>query len=122
MTALATTRWVRSTDGWFAGVCQGMARHFSVEPWIVRGLWLVSIFWFGTGLFLYICLAICLPREDKIDEAMNKKLLGVCRKIAFKYDFEVGIVRLLFVLLAFSSFGLAIFFYLVMGLVMPKEI
>jgi phage shock protein C len=121
MMALAAPNWVRSKDGWIAGVSEGLARALGIETWIVRAIWLISFLWFGAGLIIYFAMAICLPREDKIDEAMNKKLLGVCRKIALKYDLEVGLVRLLFVLLALSSFGLAILVYLVLAAVLPKE-
>jgi phage shock protein C len=121
MTALAAPRWVRAKNGWVAGVSEGLARSLGIETWILRAIWLISFLWFGARLVIYVAMAICLPREDKIDEAMNKKLLGVCRKIALKYDLEVGLVRLLFVLLALSSFGLAILVYIVLAAVLPKE-
>lgn len=121
MNALVSTRWVRSKNGWFFGVCEGLARHLGIETWLVRAIWLLAICWFGVGLILYFAMAVSLPREDEIDEAMNKKLLGVCRKIALRYNYDIGLVRLLMVLLALSSFGMAIGLYLILALVMPKE-
>lgn len=114
-------RWVRSKDGWIAGVCEGLGQRFNIEPWILRLFWFISIFWFGTGLLLYGVAALTLPREDKLESAFQKKLLGVCANLATRYDYEVGLVRFLMVLLALCSFGMSLFLYLVMALVLPKD-
>lgn len=122
MSVATASRWVRAKNGWFAGVCQGVANHFGIEAWIIRAFWLLSICWFGVGVVLYFAMAFSLPREDKMDEAMNKKFLGVCRNIAMKYNSDIGLVRLAMVLLALSSFGMALFLYIVLAVVMPKEL
>lgn len=51
----------KSRDKWLAGVCGGIADYFNVDPVLVRALWLAAVFFFGTGLLLYVILAILLP-------------------------------------------------------------
>ena len=75
-------RWVRASDGALAGVCKGLAQAFGIETWILRVIWLVGVLWFGTGILLYLILAICLPRVDRLDQALDRKILGVCARIA----------------------------------------
>ena len=113
-------RWVRSEQGWFAGVCAGLAESFDVEPWVLRALFVISFFWFGTGLLFYLLAAISLPRKDKLATAYNKRIAGVCAELAIKHDFEVGLVRMLACFLAVSSFGLTIFGYILLAALMPK--
>ncbi|MBA3900785.1 MAG: PspC domain-containing protein [Bacteroidetes bacterium] len=44
------------------GVCSGLAEYFSVDPTIVRLIFIVAFFGFGTGLLVYIVLAILMPK------------------------------------------------------------
>jgi phage shock protein C len=50
-----------STDKKIAGVCGGLADYFDLDPTIVRVVWLLAIFFGGTGLLIYIILWIALP-------------------------------------------------------------
>ncbi|RBP62573.1 phage shock protein C (PspC) family protein [Alkalibaculum bacchi] len=53
-------------EGKISGVCQGVSEYFSIDPSIVRILWVVlSLPLVGLGLFLYIACAFILP--DKSD-------------------------------------------------------
>jgi len=52
----------KSSDKWLAGVAGGVAEYFDVDPVLVRALWLASIFLAGSGLLLYIVLAILMPQ------------------------------------------------------------
>lgn len=53
----------KSRNKWLSGVCGGVAEYFDVDPVLVRALWLVSVFFFGTGFLLYIILAILMPQS-----------------------------------------------------------
>lgn len=44
------------------GVCSGIATYLSVEPWIIRFLWLASMFIGGFGFVLYIIFWIVLSK------------------------------------------------------------
>ena len=43
------------------GVCAGIADQLNIDPTIVRVLWAIAIFVYGTGLFIYIICAIVFP-------------------------------------------------------------
>ena len=117
----ADYRWTRAQDGALAGVCKGIAQATGVETWIVRVIWIVAVLWFGTGVLFYLILAICLPRVDKLDHALDGKLLGVCARIAKRYHFEVGVVRVTAVVLAMTTFGAALLLYILGYFFVPDE-
>ena len=48
-----------------AGVASGLAEYFDIDPTIVRLLFIVSIFFGGLGLLLYIAMAIVVPLEPE---------------------------------------------------------
>lgn len=115
-----TYRWTRASDGALAGVCKGLGDSLGIETWILRVIWLVAALWFGTGILFYLILAVCLPRVDKLDQALDRKVLGVCARIAKRYRIEVGLVRTGFVLLALTTFGVAILGYGLCYFLVPK--
>ena len=104
---------VRSIDGYFAGVCQGVAERFGVDPWVIRLLWIISVFAFGTGVFLYVLMALILPREDRLNDYDQDKILGVCRRISMRTGFDLGLVRLLTFMFGLVSLGTACIVYLI---------
>jgi phage shock protein C len=60
--AVPAKRLMRSVrDKKIAGVCAGIAEYFDLDPTLVRVLWLIAIFFGGTGFLLYIILWIVLP-------------------------------------------------------------
>ncbi|MGZ3772475.1 MAG: PspC domain-containing protein [Pseudobdellovibrionaceae bacterium] len=113
-------RWTRASDGALAGVCKGLGDALGIETWIVRVIWLIAVLWFGTGILLYLILATCLPRVDKLDHALDRKILGVCARIAKRYRIEVGLVRTGFVLMSLFTFGIAILGYGLCYFLVPK--
>jgi len=52
----------------------------------------------------------------------DKKIAGVCGGLAEYLEVDPTIVRLVFVLLMFASFGLALILYIVCTFVIPKEV
>ena len=54
---------VKSTNNkMISGVCAGIADQFDIDPTIVRVLWAIAIFIYGTGLLVYIICAIVFPK------------------------------------------------------------
>ena len=49
------------TDRVIAGVAGGIAERFGLDPTLVRIAWVVSIFFGGFGIVLYVVLWIALP-------------------------------------------------------------
>lgn len=43
------------------GVCAGLAQYFNIDPTLVRILWVLLTFIGGSGVLLYIVLAIVMP-------------------------------------------------------------
>lgn len=65
-TANAPRRLYRSrTDRIMAGVCGGIAEYFSIDPLIIRLLYLVLtvLFFFGGGILIYVILWIAIPQR-----------------------------------------------------------
>jgi phage shock protein C len=50
-----------STDKKIAGVCGGLAEYLDLDPTLVRILWLLLVFFGGTGILAYLILWIALP-------------------------------------------------------------
>jgi phage shock protein PspC (stress-responsive transcriptional regulator) len=113
-------KWVRAKDSAICGVCKGIARSLDISVGLVRLFWILSVLFLGAGLWLYFILAISLPREDKIAEAREPYLLGVCSSIARRTELEVGVVRFLAICLGLLSFGATIVGYIVLYFVMDK--
>ena len=95
-------KWVRSSEGWVAGVCQGLGERFGLAPGVLRLLWLISIFFFGFGLWIYVGLALSLPRVGKVYESTHR-VLGVCYKLSLKTGLEVGLLRFIALFLLVTS-------------------
>ena len=54
----------RSRDNrWIAGVCCGLAEFFGLSPKIVRIICALLIMVYGSGLIIYIILALFIPKE-----------------------------------------------------------
>lgn len=56
-----TTPLERSTDRVIAGVCGGLARHFDVDPVIIRLAFVVAAIAGGAGILAYVVLWIVMP-------------------------------------------------------------
>jgi phage shock protein C len=50
-------------DRRIAGVAAGMAEYLDLDPTLVRVLWVVSVFFGGVSILLYIILAFVMPLE-----------------------------------------------------------
>lgn len=62
-----------SKDKKIAGVCQGVAEYFSIDPTIVRIVWFFASWAWGIGVGIYILLAIVLPEKSEVADVLNKK-------------------------------------------------
>ena len=97
-------KWVRSSEGWIGGVCEGLAKSFDIPVWAMRLIWVLGTFLsIGTGILFYALFAFCLPDQHSIYEAERKKVLGVCLRLSRALNLEVGIVRIA----TFTFLGLA---------------
>lgn len=58
----------------FLGVCAGIAKYFDMDPTVIRLIFLVLVFGFGTGVLAYFVLALILPQEPKKDAPEAEKV------------------------------------------------
>jgi phage shock protein C len=45
------------------GVCSGLANYFDTDATLIRLIFIIAVFGFGTGLLLYIILALIMPEN-----------------------------------------------------------
>ncbi len=57
-------RMTKSRDRWISGVAGGVAEYLELDPVLVRLLFLASLFAGGTGLLIYLILAVVMPGPD----------------------------------------------------------
>ena len=55
--------YLSTTDKKLGGVCGGLAEYFSLDPLIVRLVFVALILGWGCGLLLYILLWILAPKN-----------------------------------------------------------
>ncbi len=53
------------TDKVIDGVCGGIAEYFSIDPVIIRLIFVALVFMNGLGILLYIILAIIMPKAER---------------------------------------------------------
>lgn len=59
-------RLYKGRDKKLFGVCSGLADYFNVDPTLIRVLFVFAFIAFGSGLLLYLILAIVLPDSPVI--------------------------------------------------------
>jgi phage shock protein PspC (stress-responsive transcriptional regulator) len=70
-----TTRITKSkTDRVIDGVCGGLAEYYRIDPVIVRLIFVVLLFINGIGFFIYIILAIIMPKPEKLDQSPKETI------------------------------------------------
>jgi len=119
-----------------AGVCAGIGESFGINANYVRGAFLISLPFGFSGLFIYLIMAVILPKgeskpevidvEDdaektKICRSWDKRMLaGVCGGFANYFSWDVSLIRIAFVVLSLAG-GIGIFLYLFFWFIFPNE-
>lgn len=94
-------------DKILGGVCGGLASYLKVDPTIVRLVFALIAFGFGTGILIYILLWVILPSQALHNTTSSKRLYrnpegkvvaGVANGIASYFDIAVWVPRLIFAL------------------------
>lgn len=58
--------YLSDNDKKIAGVCGGLADYFDIDVTIIRIVWFVAAFFYGTGFILYLAFWLIVPRERNI--------------------------------------------------------
>ena len=48
-----------------SGVCKGFAKHYGINVWLLRIIWILCSAFLGAGLLAYALSAVVLPLESK---------------------------------------------------------
>ena len=113
--------WLRASDGVLFGVCKGLSKIFHVPVGVLRAIWIFAFLCGGFGAGLYILFAISLPREDEYWRAYDRRVLGVCSRLARKTEMDVGLVRFFMLCSVLMSFGFTIIVYFLLNFLLDNE-
>lgn len=58
----------------FGGVAGGLAEYFDIDPVIIRLLFILTFFWGGTSLLVYLILWLVLPEDKSLPSAESEKV------------------------------------------------
>ncbi len=58
---MATKKLYKSRNRIISGVCGGIAEYFNIDPTVIRVIWAILVFCFGTGILAYIICALVIP-------------------------------------------------------------
>lgn len=124
----ALMKWIRISNGSIiCGVCTGLARQFQSEVWLIRMLWILfAVFTAGLAVPLYLACWIAFPMISNLSlctslelKTLNKKrVLGVCLRLHQRGDIELGLGRLVALVLLFATGGAFFLVYLLLHLVL----
>lgn len=114
--------WCRSRKGWIAGVCQTLAERLSLNVGLVRLLWVSSILFLGFGFFFYLVCAFLLPQEGSYQRSLKPMALGVCLKISERFDLDLGLLRILTVVIGVGSLGLTLIGYIIIHFLLSPQL
>jgi phage shock protein C len=118
------------------GVCAGIGESFGINANFVRGAFLISLPFGFSGFFIYLILAVILPKGEKQPEVIDvedeeektkicrswdkRMLAGVCGGFANYFGWDVSLIRIGFVAMSFAG-GIGIFLYLFFWFIFPNE-
>jgi len=118
------------------GVCAGIGESFGINANLVRGAFLISLPFGFSGFFIYLILAVILPKgeekpevidvEDeeektKICRSWDKRMLaGVCGGFSNYFGWDVSLIRVVFVAMTFAG-GIGALLYLFFWFIFPNE-
>jgi phage shock protein PspC (stress-responsive transcriptional regulator) len=50
--------------GFITGVCSGIADYFNINVNLLRTIWVLSICFYGFGIFSYVLMTVILPSKE----------------------------------------------------------
>lgn len=131
--------YVSQNDKVILGICGGIAEAYSLNANLVRFLFVVSLFLGTIGFWIYLALAFIMPKDEgeqqiidiepKTDEDGKKKIIrlwegrmlgGVCIGIARYFGWDVTLIRIGFVALAFAGW-IGVIGYVALWFILPNE-
>lgn len=115
------------------GVCSGIAAYLGLDTTLIRLLFAVSLFVFGTGFLLYIILWIAIPVGNPVEfqsDDHTKKLYrdpdnatigGVCSGLGHFFGIDAVWFKIAF-LVSFFMFGGGFLLYIILWVAIPQAV
>ncbi|MCD7971269.1 MAG: PspC domain-containing protein [Candidatus Azobacteroides sp.] len=75
-------------DKKIAGVCSGLAAYFDIDPTLVRLLFVLTLFMYGTGPMAYIVLWIVIPQAHTVIQKLQMRGYAPTAENIRKYTSE----------------------------------
>ena len=57
-----------TTDRRIAGVCGGLANYLTVDPVVLRIIFLISLIFGGLGLWAYLVIWLVAPEDNRLNQ------------------------------------------------------
>jgi phage shock protein PspC (stress-responsive transcriptional regulator) len=119
-----------TTDKKIAGVCAGLAEYFELDPVLFRLVFVISMFFGGIGLLIYVLLWILVPEKPGEGgqarpvrrlhlSSTERKIAGVCGGLGEWLEVDPVFIRVAFILLALAC-GLGIVLYILLWMLAPR--
>jgi phage shock protein PspC (stress-responsive transcriptional regulator) len=114
-----------------AGVCAGLGEYFELDPVLFRLLFVISVFFGGVGLLIYVLMWIMVPEHAGSGpqapgavkrlhlSSTDRKIAGVCGGLGEWLDIDPVFVRVAFVVLAIAG-GFGVLLYVLFWLIAPR--
>ncbi|MFA5368816.1 MAG: PspC domain-containing protein [Candidatus Paceibacterota bacterium] len=84
-----------ATDKIIFGVCGGLGEYLEIDSLIVRIIFIVFAFAGGASIFIYLVLAVLIPKEgSETSKASKKNTIEVPQKISQEASNEESIMNL----------------------------
>jgi phage shock protein PspC (stress-responsive transcriptional regulator) len=113
-----------------AGICAGLGEYFELDPVLFRLLFVISMFFGGVGLLVYVLLWILVPEAPGPEgqtrpvrrlhlSTGDRKIAGVCGGLGEWLEIDPVFIRVTFILLALAC-GLGIVVYVLLWMLAPR--
>jgi len=71
-----TKRLFRSEDNKIlAGICGGLGEYFTIDPTLIRLLFVLAAIFGGSGILIYILLWVLLPKESNLSQTASDEVV-----------------------------------------------
>lgn len=120
------------SHSWFNGVCSGLSEYFGINVIVFRVAFVVTSFFSGLGIAIYLLLLLVMPPEDlsdfpkeerdKITNNNFKSIVGTLLVISgFYFTFSTSNLLRYFGFLSELLFNLTPWFLILLGIILFKH-
>ncbi len=122
-------------DKILGGVCGGISESIGINANIIRLIFVISLIFGFSGGWVYIILLVILPKNAGKEEIIdieekennrifrtwqNRMIAGVCSGIAKYLNWDVSLVRIIFIIMTMAG-GIGIILYLFFWFIFSNE-